>query len=428
MPKRKTTTDWNKTIGMVVDVLYNNEIYKIEILNNNSETRKITIKYNDTIDIISTDQFINGGIGRILGKYIIAFRYKIGDVIEVKNNKLLIMEQFYNKSEKSEKRVKMYKYKCLNCGNIHTISECKLKNNKGCNVCNKSPSKVLVGFNDINTTCPSIIKYLKNSEDKFKYSICSSKKIECKCTNCFFEKEVLVYKLTQKGFSCPKCGDGISFPNKFVFNVLSQLNINFEAEKVFQWSDKKQYDFYLNDINVIIEVNGEQHYSENNFYKKLEETINNDLYKKNLALNNGVFDYLIIDARKSESDFIKKNILGSKLTKYYDFNSINWNVCENYANTNKILEVIELWNNNISIIEISKKLKISKTTIYKYLKKGNSIGKCIFKVNKRNIQKVKYLKTGDVFNSISECSRYLNIDRGTIRLNKKKLFEFETQY
>ena len=51
--------------------------------------------------------------------------------------------------------------------------------------------------------------------------------------------------------------------------MLSQLNLSFDREKVFEWSEgdakkaykgRKRYDFYLPASNTIIEVHGAQHY------------------------------------------------------------------------------------------------------------------------------------------------------------------------
>ena len=48
-----------------------------------------------------------------------------------------------------------------------------------------------------------------------------------------------------------------------------------------------------------------------------------DLYKQNLALINGIENYIIIDCSKSDLDYIKPNILKSKLNEMFDLNNIN---------------------------------------------------------------------------------------------------------
>ena len=51
---------------------------------------------------------------------------------------------------------------------------------------------------------------------------------------------------------CPKCGDGISYGEKFMYAVLSYAGYDFETQHVFEWSKgenglkgMKKYDFYI---------------------------------------------------------------------------------------------------------------------------------------------------------------------------------------
>lgn len=47
-----------------------------------------------------------------------------------------------------------------------------------------------------------------------------------------------------------------------VYNILVQENISFEREKQFEdcYNGLYRFDFYLSDKNIVIEVNGAQHY------------------------------------------------------------------------------------------------------------------------------------------------------------------------
>ena len=58
-----------------------------------------------------------------------------------------------------------------------------------------------------------------------------------------------------------------------MYSVLKQLNIEFEYQKIFDWSKniktnnlilngRKIYDFYLNELNIIIETHGDQHFNQ----------------------------------------------------------------------------------------------------------------------------------------------------------------------
>ena len=104
-----------------------------------------------------------------------------------------------------------------------------------------------------------------------------------------------------------------------------------------------------------------------------------------MALENNIIDYIIIDCRISDIDWIKENILKSKLNKIFDLSKINWDEIEVQAIYNNVFkEVIDYWNNNITNVkELHDIFNLGETTIYRYLKKGNELGLCIYN-NKNN--------------------------------------------
>lgn len=146
------------------------------------------------------------------------------------------------------------------------------------------------------------------------YTEHSNKRIKVKCPDCGFIREINISQLSTYGFSCPQCSDGISYPNKFVRCVLKQLDIKYIPEFNCDWTNKRRYDQYLIDYNTIIENHGIQHYevketsifaSANNF--------DNDIYKRNLAIENGISNYIELDCRYSTRDYIKNSIMNSIL-------------------------------------------------------------------------------------------------------------------
>lgn len=93
---------------------------------------------------------------------------------------------------------------------------------------------------------------------------------------------------------CPKCSKKASKGERKIIDLLSDNNIDFIKEKVFDWSNKKRYDFYLPDYNLFIEYHGRQHYEEiPNFFLPLKEQQTIDLFKEKVARSKG-FDYLVI--------------------------------------------------------------------------------------------------------------------------------------
>ena len=83
-----------------------------------------------------------------------------------------------------------------------------LKEDTGCSICTNQ--NVVKGINDISTTHKQYLKYFKDIEDAYLYSYGSTKEIIVKCPDCGNLRQMKINDLIRKGFSCPKCGDGIS--------------------------------------------------------------------------------------------------------------------------------------------------------------------------------------------------------------------------
>lgn len=165
-------------------------------------------------------------------------------------------------------------------------------------------------MNDALTNNPDLKKYVTYEEEFRKYSHSSGCKVHAKCPLCGYIKLTSMRTLTNKSFSCDKCSDKRSYPNKFMFNLLSQLNMNFIPEKSFEWSNGKIYDFYLPKHNLIIEMHGGQHYKKGfstfNSGLSLEHQEENDKLKKTMATDNGINKYIVIDSSESNLKYIKK--------------------------------------------------------------------------------------------------------------------------
>lgn len=249
-------------------------------------------------------------------------------------------------------------------------------NGQNCGIC--AGRKVLKGFNDIATTHPHLIKYFKEKEDAQKYSHGSREFVNIKCPDCGYEKKILVSKLTTRGFSCPRCGDGHSYPNKFMYSFLSQLNINYIAEYSPAWANNKRYDIFCPEYNLIIENHGLQHYKHTSFPRTLEEEQANDRLKKILAINNGIAEYVAIDCRKSELTHIKNSIMQSILPSILNFNeeSINWIECSEMANSSMVKQAYDMWENGMSKKDIANELNVHYTTVERYLRRGNDSKSC----------------------------------------------------
>lgn len=347
--------------------------------------------------------------------------YNIGDVV----NDQEILEQTYAVDKNGWKH-KAYIVKCLKCGYIydHPKSENNLKKYH-CEVC--TGRKVVPGINDIATTAQWMIKYLKNPEDAQRYTYGSNEKVPMICPECKqYEKVMSLNTLYRNGFGCKFCSDGISYPEKFIANLLKQLEIDFIAQLsrcYFKWCDKYRYDFYILHKNIIIEVNGRQHY-DNAFNKTSEDQKEIDKIKKDLAISNGIRNYVELDCRESTMEWIKQSIVDSGLQDILDvdFNDVDWDKIESDSLKSNVFIACELWNKNETFTteDIGKILNLASVTILKYLKKGTKIGICDYTSEKgkkrRDMKKIgkvalnakKIFYDGLVYDSLKIFSNSIN--------------------
>jgi len=216
--------------------------------------------------------------------------------------------------------------------------------------------------------------------------------------------------------------DGISYPEKFMSSVLEQLNIIFKAQlskTTLIWCNGYRYDFYLNDLNCVIETHGMQHYRDTSGYwnMSLKETQQNDKNKEQLAKSNSIDNYITVDCRKSEIDWIKNNIMKSKLPKLLGFkeSNIDWLKCHEYALSSLVKKTCELWSEGINdTLKIANILMVNRATISRYLSQGSEIGWCTYDSNEEinkyfKEKKVICLTTEEIFDSISSASRKYGI-------------------
>ena len=253
----------------------------------------------------------------------------------------------------------------------------KKKNPTGCPYC--AGNAILRGFNDLWTTHPEIAQHLEDKNIGYEMSYSSHHRPNFICPRCgCLIKNVRTLDVIRYGFSCPCCSDGVSYPERFVSNMLRQLKISYRHDCSFDWSKLKRYDFYIKDLSLIIETHGEQHYDNSKQWgKNIIDQEANDQYKMELASSNGVKNYIVLDCRESDADFIKSSILDSELSNLFDLSLIDWQKCASDSCKSNIVMACDLWNGGIrSTKEISEIMSLTRTTIITYLNKGAKYGIC----------------------------------------------------
>lgn len=374
LPKHDNgNVNWKLCINLDIKFEFNNNHGYLTIIKYLNSENKVIFKYLDNEYEIKTDQLKKCNLYFLFDNKF-KYDYNIGDIIKDQKRNLTVSNQI--RINISSKNLKGYELKCNVCGYISILTENSVNVKKtGCACC--SGQKIVKGINDFNTKHPELARYLENYEDGYIITTNSKTKIKLKCPNCGAINNINCGNYVKTGkFNCPKCDDGISYPNKFIFNVLQQLNIEFEIEKVFDWLKSKRYDFYIPNLNCIIEVNGKQHYSNScSFPIKLDEQIEIDNLKQNLALDNNIENYIVIDCSISNPEFIKNNILSSKLNDLFDLSTIDWKLCDEFSNKSLMKKICEYKRDNPNATTglISKIFKLSTTTIKLYLNNGTKI-------------------------------------------------------
>ena len=317
--------------------------------------------------------------------------YNIGEnIIDNKRNLTIIDKRIFG--EKYKKRT-YYRYKCNKCGyacgagykNSEYIDELwvpsyQLSRGDGCSCCNGKT--ISTDINSIAKVRPDLIKYFYNIEDSYKYALMSNKRVKFLCPECnTVSKEMSIDNFVKQGFNCPKCSDKISIGEKVIYLLLLNLGVDFIREFSFN-NSVLRYDFYLPLLSTIIEVHGRQHY-DGSFQsykdgKTLKQEQLNDKYKYDFAIQNDIKNYIVIDARKSDFEFIKNSII-NEMSTTIDISNLDWErLKKDTFNTNIVKDVSTYWEShpNITYEEMGAIFHFCRDTIRKYLKVGKSLGWC----------------------------------------------------
>jgi len=402
LPRTYKGVNWKESIGKDVNFVFEELMGELTIIDYNSETRKISVKYldNEMCDI-NTSSFIAGHISEILGKKHHNYLFPIGTLINTNNRNLIITNQ-KRKENNFNHLEKCYTYRCETCGYNGEMLEHSLVVGEGCPCC--SNKKAVLGINTIWDTDRWMVDLGVSEEDAKKYTYGSKHKVYPICHDCghIREKPIEINVIHRnKSIHC-MCGDGQSYPNKFSYSFLDQLN-NFysfdhlEHEYSPDWIKPLRYDNYFeyNNIKYIFEMDGGWHTQDNTLSgQTVEKSKDIDVYKDRLATEHG-YKIIRIACLKSDLDCMKLNISNSKLLELFDLSKINWLKCEEFALSNLVKKAcdLKLSNEDLSTTQIGNIMKLTKRTIQTYLKKGTKLGWCDYnpiKEREKNFKKAMY--------------------------------------
>ena len=423
--KKRSVADYKASIGCIIPFYFNKEFNGefeiVDVVLNEKSKPVFKLKHKDVIyEGVKYSAILNCGFSAIFGLISTEYKYNIGDIIEDDFRKLLILDL-----KRDDYGARIYKVKCLKCGfgeelyynrqqklikNGYCIHERNLIKGEGCPCCRKSPQVISPNINSIFATNKEMFELLLNKEDGYKYAEQSNKSVYFKCPNCGSIKKKRIQDVCRHGLCCDVCSDGISSSEKYMRSLLLQSNVQFVSQYSPEWIKPKKYDFYLPDYNVIVEIHGEQH--RKGWGTKdhdLEYQIQNDTYKRNTALDNGVDTYIEIDYNCQQFDEFKENIMTSKLSNLIPLENVYWGKCMNDSLKSISTIIWEMWNNkkdiNISTMDLSKELNVDKSTISRYLKLGNELGICEYDIEEEKRKGLKKARKSVV----KRCSKPVEV-------------------
>lgn len=298
-----------------------------------------------------------------------------------------------------------------------------LKYGSRCPFC--AGQRAIVGKTDLWTTRPDVAKLLANPSDGYNCMEFSHKKLKFVCPNCGTVFEQDLNHVSKRGLSCPMCSDGISCPNKFMRNILLQLNIEFVPEFAPDWIKPKRYDFYFihNGKQYIVEMDGGLGHGNEPpngalwFDKSKSKSI--DEYKDIKAQEHGIV-VVRIDCNYGQDIVFKmmcQNIKQSMLGDIFDLNKVDFKLCELQSQKSLFYDICSMFNSGErSIKSISDSFKVSVAFVRRMLKIGRKNGIIVDLPENNNSGKfiaqddpVMCVETGECFIGPNEVLKILGI-------------------
>ena len=315
------------------------------------------------------------------------------------------------------------------CNRTFCITPHSFKQGRRCPYC--ANRKTYIGINDLNTVRPDLIKYLYNKDDRFLHYN-SSKKILWQCDKCGEIFNRIISDVNIRGFSCPRCSDGISYPNKFMYNILLQIkDLDFLKREYrpdwckYTYNGKEtfgKYDIYFGYKNklYIIELDGGIGHGNRSIDKTTQESLDIDRIKDKLAIEHNI-KIIRIDCDYAPNDrftFIKNNIINSDLKNILNFELVDFNLADLNSLESYVILAAKYWNEGLSIGEISKKIDIYRDTVTKYLERCKKYNLCDYSKkeskNRSTAHKIYCLNTNEIFDSIIDGANKYNIPASCI--------------
>lgn len=317
-------------------------------------------------------------------------------------------------------------YRCKKCGFIDLARADALLKPRLCRNC-EGNGFIIYGVNDFYTLNPNFAKYMEDQERAHKIAPNSHNDEWFICPDCGSRFENSPANVSRYGLSCPSCSSGRSYPNRFMFNILRNVRIDFKNEFSDYWTEGYLYDFMFECKNkkYIIEMDGAFHFMDNQMSgMSAKDSILRDKHKDNLAKDNG-YNIIRIDCNyinvNERYQYIKNSILNSELSRLIDFSVVDFNYCDAISQKSDFIRICEIYDSGIhNIDDICKIVGLSYEAIIAHLKHSEEIGCSTYnhieatrernelrkkKLAKTNGNLLYCIETNEIFYSIASAKR-----------------------
>lgn len=400
LPIENNGVNWNSVKDHAVTLYFDGKLYDLKITSNQNEKRQVGILLNG-VEGVSHDS----NIKKIkfstyipMQKTTYKYKYNIGDVVEFEESKFKILEQKQLKGGKVKNKTG-YLIECLDCGYIHDKRQSSLDLKRGCACC--TCRIVVKGINNANYLYPHIKQYLVNESDGdilTPYDV--HKPIKTKCPNCNYVNDKSRMFMLCKEFKCTQCMSG-SRGERVISNMLKNGGYDYKPQLTIE---SYFYDFYIPSLNMLLEIDGEQHRQEvKHFQVSLKEQQKIDKKKEELAISLGYkFKRIAVDTYESIESIVEK----------MDFIEFDKDNLYDYLLDNQLMDFVELYNNGVPMNQIQIVLKKHKARITYLANLASTLG--LIEYNKEDskyrhsIKKVRCVQTGELFDSITEAKNEYN--------------------
>ena len=298
------------------------------------------------------------------------YLYETGTVFQTVNGDMTVVE-----SSRVYSAGVWRKCYTLECGKGHRyqVKEEYLKRGRlrTCKMCSHPP---------IVETDPEFAEWFVDKTIPENRSRYSHENADFYCQECGrIVKDKSIHTIYQRQYiPCPYCTNGISYPERYVMAVLTQMQVAFVYQHIVHLEEKIffKYDFYDAERKIIIETHGPQHFLPGVFERfggySLEKIQKIDRQKEKAARCTLKARYIYLDCRKSSPDWIRKQI--EKKLQIYPLEKIDWEKAAQEAKKSVLMKMIDLSKQGYTQKEIAGIVHLSASAVNVKLQEAKRCG------------------------------------------------------